>query len=153
MATATAQQVNREQLLDFIRTRHRSVLVVRKVSGGLQISPVTHGLDAHGRVVISTYPQRAKSANIRHDPHVTLCVLSDEFNGPYVQLDGMAAVLDMPESLEPLVEYFRGISGEHPNWDEYREAMRTQNKSLIRIDIEAWGPIATGGFPPGSSQG
>ncbi|MGZ4558815.1 MAG: PPOX class F420-dependent oxidoreductase, partial [Mycobacteriaceae bacterium] len=86
-------------------------------------------------------------------PQVSLCVLSNEFNGPYVQLDGTAEVLDMPDSLEPLVEYFRGISGEHPDWDEYRDAMRKQNKSLIRVTIEHWGPVATGGFPPAPNRG
>lgn len=148
MAVATAEHVTREQLLDFIRPRHRSVLIARKQSGGLQISPVTSGLDAEGRIVISTYPQRAKAVNIRRDPHVSVCVLSDDFNGAYVQIDGTAEVLDMPDALEPLVEYFRCISGEHPDWDEYRDAMRKQNKSLIRITIDEWGPIATGGFPP-----
>ena len=98
--------------------------------------------------MISTYPQRAKAANVRRDPHVSVCVLSDDFNGAYVQIDGTAEVLDMPDALEPLVEYFRCISGEHPDWDEYRDAMRKQNKSLIRITIDEWGPIATGGFPP-----
>ncbi|MGO4204703.1 PPOX class F420-dependent oxidoreductase [Rhodococcus sp. TAF43] len=148
MAVATAAHVTRDQLLDFIRSRHRSVLVTRKQSGGLQISPVTSGLDAEGRIVVSTYPQRAKAANLRRDPQASVCVLSDEFNGAYVQVDGTAEVLDMPDALEPLVEYFRCISGEHPDWDEYREAMRAQNKSLIRITIDNWGPIATGGFPP-----
>ncbi|GAB2644268.1 PPOX class F420-dependent oxidoreductase [Prescottella soli] len=148
MAVATAEYVSREQLLDFIRPRHRSVLITRKRSGGLQISPVTSGLDAEGRIVVSTYPQRAKAVNLRHDPHVSVCVLSDEFNGAYVQVDGTAEVLDMPDALEPLVEYFRCISGEHPDWDEYREAMRKQDKSLIRITIDEWGPVATGGFPP-----
>jgi hypothetical protein len=78
---------------------------------------------------------------------VSIVVQSDDWNGEYVQIDGNAEVLDMPEALEGLVEYFRCISGEHPNWDEYRDAMRLQDKSLIRITIERWGPIATGGFP------
>ena len=153
MAIATADRVTRKELLDFVRPRHRSVLITRKRSGGLQISPVTSGLDSEGRIVVSTYPQRAKAANVRHDPAVSVCVLSDEFNGAYVQIDGMAEVLDMPHALEPLVEYFRGISGEHPDWDEYRDAMRKQNKSLIRITIDEWGPIATGGFPPDADRG
>jgi len=148
MAVATAETVTREQLLEFIRPRHRSVLITHKSSGGLQISPVTSGVDQDGRIVVSTYPQRAKAANVRRDPHVSVCVLSDEFNGAYVQIDGTAEVLDMPDALEPLVEYFRCISGEHPDWDEYRDAMRKQGKSLIRITIDEWGPIATGGFPP-----
>ncbi|MBM4525133.1 TIGR03618 family F420-dependent PPOX class oxidoreductase [Rhodococcus hoagii] len=148
MAVATAESVTREQLLEFVRHRHRAVLITHKRSGGLQISPVTSGVDEEGRIVISTYPQRAKATNVRRNPSVSVCVLSDDFNGAYVQIDGTAEVLDMPDALEPLVEYFRCISGEHPDWDEYREAMRKQNKSLIRITVDEWGPIATGGFPP-----
>src|SRR3712207_7680688 len=80
------------------------------------------GLDQEGRVVVSTYPQRAKAANARRDPSVSLCVLSDDFDGPWVQVDGEAEVLDLPEALEPLVDYYRAISGEHPDWDEYRRS-------------------------------
>jgi hypothetical protein len=79
---------------------------------------------------------------------VSVCVVSDEWNGPWVQVDGTAEVIDLPEAVEPLVDYYRSISGEHPDWDEYREAMRQQGKCLIRITIDRWGPIATGGFPP-----
>jgi PPOX class probable F420-dependent enzyme len=108
---------------------------------------VTSGLDGEGRLVISTYPERAKVTNLRRDPRVTACILSDEWNGAWVQVEGTAEVLDMPDALDGLVEYFRNISGEHPDWDEYREAMRKQDKSLIRVTLERWGPIATGGFP------
>jgi PPOX class probable F420-dependent enzyme len=87
--------------------------------------------------------------NVRRTPYASACVLSDEWNGAWVQVEGPAEVLDLPEALEPLVEYFRVISGEHPDWDDYRAAMQRQGKSLIRVTIERWGPIATGGFPPG----
>ncbi len=106
------------------------------------------GLDDEGRVVVSTYPQRAKAANARRDPRVSILVHSDDWDGPYVQVDGTAEVIDMPDAVEPLVDYFRCIAGEHPDWDEYRDAMRKQNKSLIRVTVERWGPVATGGFPP-----
>ena len=145
---ATADQVDRTTLNDFLRPRHHAVLVTHRADGSPQMSPVTCGLDTSGRLVISTYPQRAKARNARRDPRVSVLVLSDEFNDAYVQLDGTAEVLDLPEALEPLVEYFRVISGEHPNWDEYRSAMQKQGKSLIRVTIDRWGPVATGGFPP-----
>jgi PPOX class probable F420-dependent enzyme len=119
-----------------------------RADGRPQLSPVTCGVDPDGRIVVSTYPQRAKARNARRDPRVTMCVLSDDFGGAYVQVDGRAEVLDLPEALEPLVEYFRCISGEHPNWDEYRAAMVRQGKCLIRVTIDDWGPVATGGFPP-----
>ncbi|HHX85722.1 MAG TPA: PPOX class F420-dependent oxidoreductase [Actinomycetales bacterium] len=145
---ATADRVDRAALEDFLRTRHRAVLVTRRASGGLQSSPVTCGLDEQGRLVAATYPQRAKVRNIRREPAVSACVLSDDWNGPYVHLDGTAEIVDLPEAVEPLVEYFRSVAGEHPDWDEYREAMVRQGKCLIRVTIDAWGPIATGGFPP-----
>jgi PPOX class probable F420-dependent enzyme len=145
---ATADQVNRTALDDFVRPRHHAVLVTRRADGSPQMSPVTCGLDTSGRIVISTYPQRAKARNAKRDPNVSVLVLSDEFNDAYVQVDGTAEVIELPAAVEPLVEYFRVISGEHPDWDEYREAMRTQGKCLIRVTVERWGPVATGGFPP-----
>jgi PPOX class probable F420-dependent enzyme len=147
---ATADRVDRDALLDFARTRHQLTLVTTRKNGRPQMSPVTGGVDAEGRIVISTYPDRAKAVNARRDPRVSVLVHSDEWNGPYVQVDGTAEVLDMAsqEAEDGLVEYFRCISGEHPDWDEYRDAMRRQGKSLIRITVESWGPIATGGFPP-----
>lgn len=150
--TARADRVERAELLDFLRPRHHAVLLTRRREVGVQLSPVTYGVDAEGRVVVSTYPQRAKVRNARRDPAVSLCVLSDEFDDAWVQVDGRAEVLDLPEALEPLVEYFRSISGEHPDWDEYRVAMTRQGKSLLRITIDGWGPVATGGFPPELAQ-
>lgn len=137
------------QLLDFVRPRHRMVLTTYRADGSLQSSPVSGGVDAEGRIVIATYPQRAKTANLRRRPRASVVVLSDEFDGPYVQVDGDAEVVDLPEALEPLVEYFRSIAGEHPDWDEYRQAMVDQRKCLIRETPRRWGPVATGGFPPG----
>ena len=143
---ATADRVSREELLAFLRPRHHAVLLTRRRSGAPQMSPVTCGVDDQGRVVVSTYPDRAKATNARRDPAVSLCVLSDEWD-PWVQVDGTAEVIDLPDSVEPLVDYYRSISGEHPDWDEYRRAMVDQGKSLIRVTIDAWGPVATGGFP------
>ena len=142
-------RVDRDDLIDFLRPRHRVVLMTTRADGRPQSSPVSAGIDGQGRLVVSTYPERAKVTNIRRDPRVSACVLSDDWNGPWVQIDGTAEVLDLPEALEPLVEYFRSISGEHPDWDDYRAAMVRQGKSLIRITPTNWGPIATGGFPPG----
>jgi PPOX class probable F420-dependent enzyme len=145
---ATVDRVDRDALLEFLRPRHQAVLLTRRRDGGAQLSPVTCGVDGEGRIVVSTYPQRAKVANARRDPSVSMCVLSADFDGPWVQVDGQAEVLDLPEALDPLVEYFRSISGEHPDLEEYRRAMTRQGKSLLRVTITGWGPIATGGFPP-----
>jgi len=144
---ATNTAVDREALLEFLRPRHHAILMTTRKDGSPQASPNTCGVDTEGRIVISTYPERAKALNIRRNPRVSVLVLSDDFGGAWVQADGTAEVLDLPEALEPLVEYFRVISGEHSDWDEYRQAMRDQGKSLIRVTIDRWGPIATGGFP------
>jgi PPOX class probable F420-dependent enzyme len=144
---ATAEKVDRETLLEFVRPRHKGTLVTTRRDGRPQLSPVSCGVDGAGRIVVSTYPERAKAVNLRRDPRVSILVHSDDWDDPYVQVDGTAEVLDMPEALEPLVEYYRCIAGEHPDWDEYREAMARQDKALIRITVERWGPVATGGFP------
>lgn len=145
---ATADAVGLPQLLDFIRPRHRMVLTTFRSDGSLQSSPVSGGVDDAGRIVIASYPQRAKAVNLKRTPRASVTVLSDEFNGAYVQVDGDAEVIDLPDAVEPLVDYFRAISGEHPDWDEYRRAMVAQGKCLIRITPTRWGPVATGGFPP-----
>ena len=144
---ATNTAVSLAELLDFVRPRHRAILLTRRADGSPQASPLTCGVDDSGRLVVSTYPERAKTRNAKRDERVSLLVLSDDWNGPWVQIDGTAEVIDSPESVEPLVEYFRNISGEHPDWDEYREAMVKQGKSIIRVTPEKWGPVATGGFP------
>jgi PPOX class probable F420-dependent enzyme len=144
---ATNTSVALPELLEFVRPRHRAFIITTRADGRPQASPVTCGVDDAGRVVISTYPERAKTRNAKRDPRVSVVVVSDEWNGPWVQIDGTAEVLDTPDSVEPLVEYFRNISGEHPDWDEYRAAMVEQGKSLIRVTPESWGPVATGGFP------
>jgi PPOX class probable F420-dependent enzyme len=129
------------------------VLTTFRRDGSLQSSPVTGGVDGDGRIVIASYPQRAKSANIRRRPTASVAVLSDDFDGPYVQVDGTAEVVDLPDALDPLVDYYRAIAGEHPDWDDYRRAMADQGKCLLRITPSRWGPVATGGFPPPGPTG
>ncbi len=145
---ATNTSVARDELIEFLRPRHHMVLVTSRSDGGVQGSPVTGGVDDEGRIVIATYPERAKSANVARARRASVVVLSDEFNGAWVQVDGDAELLTLPDALEPLVDYFRAISGEHSDWDEYRQAMRDQGKALIRITPTHWSPVATGGFPP-----
>ena len=151
---ATNTTVDLNALLEFVRPRHQMILVTTRRDGSPQLSPVTGGVDDPGRIVISSYPERAKLHNLRREPRASVLVLSDDFGGAWVQLDGPAEVLDMPspEAEDGLVEYFRCISGEHPDWDEYRAAMRAQGKSLIRVTPQRWGPIATGGFPARLAQ-
>lgn len=144
---ATNRYVERPELEGFVRPRHHGVLITTRKDGRPQTSLVTMGLDLSGRVVISSYPERAKVLNVRRTATASLVVQSDDFGGEWVHLDGTAEVIDLPEAIEPLVEYFQVISGEHPDWDEYRDAMVKQGKCLIRMTIDSWGPISKGGFP------
>ncbi len=145
---ATTTTVDRSGLVDFLRSRHHAILLTTRGDGSPQGSPVTAGIDQEGRLVVSTYPQRAKVINARRDPAGSAIVLSDDWDAAWTQVWGTLEVLDLPAALEPLVDYYRAVSGEHPDWDEYRQAMIAQGKSLLRLTIDRWGPIATGGFPP-----
>ena len=150
---ATNRVVDRPALDEFIRDRHHGVLLTRRADGWPQSSLVTIGLGDDGDVLVATYPERAKVANLRRDARASVVVMSDSFSGEWVQVDGTAAVLDAPEAVDGLVEYFRNISGEHSDWDEYRGAMTEQGKCLIAITITQWGPIAKGGFPARLADG
>ena len=143
---ATSTVVSLPDLLAFVRPRHRMLLATTRGDGRPQMSPVSGGVDDDGRIVISSYPSRAKTRNAERDPQTSVLVLSDEWDGAWVQVDGTAEILHMPEAGDGLVDYFRCIAGEHPNWAEYRQAMALQDKSLIRITPTRWSPIATGGF-------
>ena len=150
---ATTETVDRGALLDFLRVRHRAILMTTRRDGSPQASPVSAGIDDAGRLVVSTYPDRVKATNARRRPAGSAVVLSDDWNGDWVQVWGTFEVVDLPDALELLVEYYRSISGEHPDWEEYRQAMVTQGKSVLRLTIERWGPIATGGFPERLADG
>ncbi len=139
--------MDRDQLLEFVRPRHNGILVTTRRDGGPQLSPVTMGVDAEGRIVVSTYPERAKARNAARHEQASMCVLSDDFGGDWVQVDGRIELVSQPAAVDAPVEYFRSISGEHPDWDEYRQAMVRQGKVLLRLTIDRWGPISRGGFP------
>ena len=145
---ASDVDVDRAGLADHLASRHRWVLATTRADGRPQMSLVTGGMIADGRLAISTYPMRAKAKNARRNPHVSVAVMGEEFNDAWVQIDGDATVVDMPEAAEGFVEYYRSISGEHPDWDEYRQAMADQGKCLILIEPTRWSPVSTGGFPP-----
>lgn len=146
MSSDTA--VDRSELDDFVRDRHRWVLATTRRDGRPQMSLVTGGLLATGELAVATYPMRAKTRNVRRDPQVSVVVMGDHFHEAWVQIDGRGTVLEMPEASDGLVEYFRSISGEHPDWDEYRDAMAEQGKCLIVVEPQRWGPVSKGGFPP-----
>lgn len=124
----------------FLEENHRAVLATRRGDGGLQVSPVMVTLDEEGRAVVSATETRIKTRNLRRDPRAAICVMNDRFFGPWMQIEGSATILSLPEAMEPLVDYYRSVAGEHEDWDEYRSAMRRDQRVLIRIDIERAGP-------------
>lgn len=140
--------VDRNELAEFVAGKHRWVLSTTRADGRPQMSLVTGGMTADGTLAVSSYPSRAKVRNARANPAVSVLILGAEFNDEWVQIDGDASVHDMPEASDGLVEYYRSISGEHPDWDEYRQAMADQGKSVILIEPTRWGPVSKGGFPP-----
>ncbi len=135
-------------LIEFVNGKNRWVLSTTRTDGRPQMSMVTGTITPPGDLLISSYPSRVKVRNAKRNPLVSVAVMGDEFNAAWVQIDGDANVSDMPEALDGLIEYYRCISGEHPDWDDYRQAMADQNKSVIRITPTRWSPVSKGGFPP-----
>jgi PPOX class probable F420-dependent enzyme len=144
--------VDRAGLDEFVAGRHHWVLTTVRADGRPQMSLVTGAMTSSGWLAIASYPGRAKTANARHDRRVSVLVMGERFDDAWIQIDGDATVHDMADTpdtaADGLVDYYRSISGEHPDWDEYRLAMHDQGKSVILIEPTRWGPVSTGGFPP-----
>ncbi len=129
---------------DFVRDHHRAVMATRTAGGGLQQSPVLVAVDDRGRLLVSSRETAFKTRNVRRDPWMQLCVLPDEFFGDWVLVEGEAEVLSLPEAMEPLVDYYRAVAGEHEDWAEYRAAMERDRRVLIRLDPRRAGPDRQG---------
>ena len=133
-----------DKALDFVREHHRAVLATRRADGSPQMSPVVVGVDTAGRVVASSRETAMKTLNLRRNPEVSVLVMNDGFFGEWIQADGTAEVISLPDAMEPLVEYFRSISGEHDDWDSYREAMIAERRVLLAITVTRAGPDRSG---------
>jgi PPOX class probable F420-dependent enzyme len=125
---------------EFLRRNHRAVLLTHRRDGSPQMSPVACAVDASGRVVVSTRQAAAKARNLGRDARVSMCVFGEGFFGEWIQIDGTAEVIPLPEAMDGLVEYYRAVGGEHPDWDEYRRAMEAEGRVLLAITIERAGP-------------
>ena len=128
-----------DQAREFIRRNHRAVIAVRRTDGSPQLSPLTVGLQ-DGCAVISSRETAFKVRALQRDPRVSLCVLNDGFFGDWIYVEGTAEIVRLPEAMELLVDYYRGISGEHPDWDDYRHAMERDRRVIIRVTLERAGP-------------
>ncbi len=133
-----------EQAREFLRSNHRAVLVTRRGDGRPQTSPVLAAVDGEGRVVVSTRETAMKARNLARDPHASLCALSDGFFGPWVQVDGEVEIVGRPEAVEVLVDYYRRVAGEHPDWDGYRASLEAERRVALRLTITDAGPDRSG---------
>jgi PPOX class probable F420-dependent enzyme len=133
-----------EQARAFLRSHHRSVLATTRSDGRPQLSPVVHSVNGDGRVIISSREPAFKVRNLRRDPRASLCAIQDGFFGDWVQVDGVAEILALPEALDVLIDYYRQVTGEHPDWDDYRAAMVKEQRVAIRLQIERAGPDRAG---------
>ncbi|BAN00606.1 hypothetical protein YM304_02920 [Ilumatobacter coccineus YM16-304] len=145
---ASEIDVDRAELAQHLAGRHQWVLATTRRDGRPQMSLVTGGMIADGRLAISTYPERVKAKNVRRNSAVSVAVMGEQFNDAWIQIDGDGEVIDLPDADDAFVEYYRSISGEHPDWDEYRQAMADQGKCMIVITPTRWSPLSKGGFPP-----
>jgi len=136
--------MERDDAIEFIRHHHRGVLATTRADGSTQMSPVTAGVDPEGRVEISTRETAYKVRHLRALPYATYCGLNDGFFGEWVQVEGPVEIVSLPDAMEPLVEYYRRISGEHPDWDDYRAAMESDHRVLLRLNVERAGPRRQG---------
>ncbi len=133
-----------ERAREFLRGNHHAVLATMRADGRPQLSPVTAGVDDEGRVLISTREAAMKARNLARDPRASLCLLNDGFFGEWMQVEGTAEIVHLPEAMDLLVDYYRRISGEHPDWDDYADAMRRDRRVMVRITITRAGPDASG---------
>lgn len=133
-----------QEALDFLRSNHRSVLIARRGDGQPQPSPVVHGVDSEGRIVVSSREPAFKVRNLKRDPRATLCAFTDSFFGKWVAVEGRAEIVSLPDAMEPLVELYRSVAGEHPDWDDYREAMVREKRVIIAITPTSAGPDRAG---------
>lgn len=130
---------------DYLRSNHRAVLATTRRDGTPQMSPVTVSVDSEGYVVVSSRETAVKVKNLRRDPRAWVCAFPDTFyGGPFVQVEGEATIVGLPEAMDGLVDYYRSVSGEHPDWDDYRAAMERDRRVLVRVAITRAGPDISG---------
>ncbi|HXW35356.1 MAG TPA: PPOX class F420-dependent oxidoreductase [Acidimicrobiales bacterium] len=132
------------EALDFARTHHRGVIATTRQDGSTQMSPVVAAVDGSGAVVVSTRETAMKTAHVRRTGRAALLLMSDTFFGPWIQVEGSAEVVSLPDAMDGLVAYYRSISGEHPDWDDYRSSMERDRRVLLRITVERAGPDTQG---------
>ena len=132
------------EALEFVRANHRAVMATTRADGHTAMSPIACTVDDEGKVVVSTRETAMKVKHIEREPHVAICVLNDGFYGEWAQVEGEAEIVHLPDAMDGLIDYYRRISGEHPDWDDYRAAMERDRRVILRVTIERAGPDIQG---------
>ena len=132
-----------EKGLDHVRDNSRAVLATRRRDGSPQMSPVTLAV-VDNEIIMSTRETAIKTWNLRRDPVSWLCVFPDKWLGRWVQLQCRADIVSLPDAMDLLINYYRTLSGEHPDWDDYRRAMTEDQRCMVKFEIEAAGPDIQG---------
>ncbi len=133
-----------ERAREFMRAHHRAVLSTFRSDGLPQLSPVTVGVGDDGRVLVSTRETAIKTKNLARDPRASLCVINDQFFGEWIQAEGSAEIIHLPDAMDLLVDYYRRVSGEHPDWDDYQQAMVRDQRVIVAITLDRAGPDRSG---------
>ena len=133
-----------DEARDYLRQHHHAVLTTLRRDGTPQMSPVLVAVDPAGRVVVSSRETAYKTRNTRRDPRAWVCAFPDNFFGGFVQVEGTVEVLSLPEAMEPLVDYYRSIAGEHSDWDDYRRAMQAEGRCVLAMTPTRAGPDRSG---------
>jgi PPOX class probable F420-dependent enzyme len=133
-----------ERAQQFLRAHHQAVLATTRADGRPQMSPVVCAVDAEGRILISTRETAVKTRNLRRDPFASICAFTEHFFGSWIQVEGPAEVISLPEAMDLLVDYYRLVSGEHPDWSDYRAAMVRDRRVIVRVTISRAGPTVSG---------
>jgi len=136
--------MNVAEALEFVRGNHHGIMATTRSDGRVAMSPIACNVDGEGRVVVSTRETAMKVKHLQRDPHVAICVLNDGFFGEWVQVEGDAEIVHLPEAMDGLIDYYRSTAGEHPDWDDYRAAMERERRVLLRILVTRAGPNRQG---------
>jgi PPOX class probable F420-dependent enzyme len=136
--------VDLQDARSFIRSNPRAVMATRRAGGDPQLSPVVVAVDDDGRLLVSSREKAYKVRNLRRDPRVSFCFLQEGFYGEWIQIDGRAEIVSLPGAMELLVDYYRRLSGEHPDWDDYRAAMAREERVMVVVHLERAGPDRSG---------
>lgn len=133
-----------ERAQQFLRAHHQAVLATTRADGHPQLSPVLCAVDAEGRILISTRETAVKTRNLRRDPFASICAFTERFFGSWIQAEGPAEVISLPDAMDLLIDYYRLVSGEHPDWSDYRAAMVRDRRVIVRVTISRVGPTISG---------